>query len=86
MPPMNASAPRPSPPVAVTRDRFDAVLFDLDGVLTSTAAIHAAAWKRMFDQYLRDHAPTAGSGDAARFRPFDIDADYKRHVDGKPRY
>jgi beta-phosphoglucomutase family hydrolase len=71
-------APRP----AITRDRFDAVLFDLDGVLTSTAAIHADAWKRMFDDYLRGQSP---AGDP-RFRPFDIDTDYKRYVDGKPRY
>ncbi|MET0340228.1 MAG: beta-phosphoglucomutase family hydrolase [Polyangiales bacterium] len=63
----------------VTRARFDAVLFDLDGVLTSTAAIHADAWKRMFDAYLR-----AREGDA--YVPFDIDRDYKRYVDGKPRY
>ena len=78
MPRMNASAPRSSNPPAVTRDRFDAVLFDLDGVLTSTAAIHARAWKQMFDQYLRDRHPSQP--------PFDADADYKRYVDGKPRY
>jgi beta-phosphoglucomutase family hydrolase len=63
----------------VTRERFDAVLFDLDGVLTSTAAIHARAWKEMFDQYLRQHG-------GAEFLPFDIDRDYKNYVDGKPRY
>ena len=79
----DVSPPAPPP---ITRQRFDAVLFDLDGVLTSTAAIHAAAWKRMFDQYLQDHAPAAGAGDASRYRPFDIDVDYKRYVDGKPRY
>jgi beta-phosphoglucomutase family hydrolase len=62
----------------VTRERFDAVLFDLDGVLTSTAAIHAAAWKRMFDRFLQERAPTQP--------PFDIDSDYKKYVDGKPRY
>src|SRR5688572_23569077 len=78
--------PRMSLPPAITRERFDAVLFDLDGVLTSTAAIHAAAWKRMFDQYLQDHAPDAGHPGASHFRPFDIDLDYKRYVDGKPRY
>lgn len=66
----------------VTRERFDAVLFDLDGVLTSTAAIHAEAWKAMFDAYLADGAKAAGG----KFRPFDIDTDYKRYVDGKPRY
>jgi beta-phosphoglucomutase family hydrolase len=62
----------------ITRDKFDAVLFDLDGVLTSTAAIHARAWKRMFDEYLRDKHPAQP--------PFDIDSDYKKFVDGKPRY
>jgi alpha,alpha-trehalase len=71
-----ASAQVPSFP-AVTRERFDAVLFDLDGVLTSTAAIHAAAWKGMFDEYL---ATRSGQ------RPFEIDSDYKDYVDGKPRY
>jgi beta-phosphoglucomutase family hydrolase len=68
---------------AITRERFDAVLFDLDGVLTSTAAIHAEAWKRMFDDYL---SRQPGAESAARLRPFEIDTDYKRYVDGKPRY
>jgi beta-phosphoglucomutase family hydrolase len=63
----------------VTRERFDAVLFDLDGVLTSTAAIHAEAWKEMFDAFLR-------KAEGARFRPFDLEHDYKTYVDGKPRY
>lgn len=72
-------SPAASPIPRVTRERFDAVLFDLDGVLTSTAAIHARAWKQMFDQYLRDHR-------GADFVPFDIDQDYKKYVDGKPRY
>jgi beta-phosphoglucomutase family hydrolase len=61
---------------AVTRRQFDAVIFDLDGVLTSTAAIHADAWKRMFDEFL------APRGE----RPFDIETDYKQYVDGRPRY
>ncbi len=61
---------------------FDAVLFDLDGVLTSTAKIHAACWKSMFDDFLRAHA---GSSQQP-FIPFDIEDDYKRYVDGKPRY
>src|SRR6186713_800225 len=60
----------------VTRDRFDAVLFDLDGVLTSTAAIHADAWKAMFDEFLSSRGE----------REFDIDTDYKKYVDGRPRY
>src|SRR5687767_12376548 len=85
---MAAPAPNASPaPPAVTREHFDAVLFDLDGVLTSTAAIHARAWKRMFDQYLNDTAAKAGNlPDLHNLRPFDADADYKKYVDGKPRY
>ncbi|MGD8726691.1 MAG: beta-phosphoglucomutase family hydrolase [Gemmatimonadales bacterium] len=62
--------------------RFDAVLFDLDGVLTATASVHSACWKRMFDEFLETRA--AESGEA--FRPFDIELDYLQYVDGKPRY
>jgi beta-phosphoglucomutase family hydrolase len=62
--------------------RFDAVLFDLDGVLTSTAAMHASAWKRMFDEYLRARAQERGEP----FVPFEIATDYIRYVDGRPRY
>ncbi|WP_132432210.1 beta-phosphoglucomutase family hydrolase [Pseudonocardia endophytica] len=58
-----------------------ALLFDLDGVLTDTASVHAAAWKTMFDEFLRARD---GSGVGA-FRPFDISADYGPYVDGKPR-
>jgi beta-phosphoglucomutase family hydrolase len=57
-------------------------LFDLDGVLTQTAKVHAAAWKQMFDDYLRTRAQ--GSGEA--FVPFDPIGDYDQYVDGKPRY
>ena len=70
----------------VTRDRFDAVLFDLDGVLTSTAAIHADAWKLMFDEYLRTRAGGPHASTEYPLRPFDVDSDYKKYVDGKPRY
>jgi beta-phosphoglucomutase family hydrolase len=66
----------------IARDRYDAVLFDLDGVLTDTARIHAASWKRMFDEFLRSRAQRMGE----TFRPFDIATDYRLHVDGKPRY
>jgi beta-phosphoglucomutase family hydrolase len=59
-----------------------ALLFDLDGVLTKTAIVHAAAWKRMFDEYLRVRAKRTGEP----FVPFDPDADYGEFVDGKPRY
>jgi beta-phosphoglucomutase family hydrolase len=58
-----------------------ACLFDLDGVLTQTATVHAAAWKEMFDAWLREHAGAAGE----TFRPFDIATDYPRYVDGKLR-
>ncbi|MDO9559024.1 MAG: beta-phosphoglucomutase family hydrolase [Syntrophales bacterium] len=61
---------------------FDAVLFDLDGVLTQTASVHAAAWKRLFDSFLQERAGKTGEP----FTPFDIEADYRRYVDGKPRY
>ena len=59
-----------------------ACLFDLDGVLTQTAKVHAAAWKEMFDSYLHERAATSGE----RFVPFDPFMDYDDYVDGKPRY
>jgi beta-phosphoglucomutase family hydrolase len=55
-----------------------ACLFDLDGVLTDTASVHARAWKQAFDELLE------GRGDGS-FPPFDEREDYRRHVDGKPR-
>jgi len=55
-----------------------ACLFDLDGVITKTAVVHAAAWKRTFDDFLRQR-------DGAGFRPFDDHADYDEYVDGRPR-
>ena len=61
---------------------FDAVLFDLDGVLTRTASVHASAWKKLFDRFLEARAVHAGES----FVPFDIATDYPRFVDGKPRY
>lgn len=66
----------------LSSDRFDAVLFDLDGVLTATAKVHAACWKRLFDEFLEERA--AATGEA--LKPFDIVEDYKRYVDGKLRY
>ena len=60
---------------------FDAVLFDLDGVLTRTARVHAAAWKRLFDGFLQQRAKETGEP----FVPFDVEVDYRRYVDGKPR-
>src|SRR2546423_1423095 len=61
---------------------IQACLFDLDGVLTQTAKVHAAAWKEMFDAFLRERAARAGTP----FEPFDPVVDYDEHVDGKPRY
>lgn len=59
-----------------------ACLFDLDGVLTDTARVHAAAWKEMFDAYLHERAARSGES----FVPFDATTDYDQYVDGKPRY
>jgi beta-phosphoglucomutase family hydrolase len=59
-----------------------ACLFDLDGVLTDTASLHAAAWKEMFDGFLRNRAAEAG----AQFVPFDTAHDYRDYIDGKQRY
>lgn len=58
-----------------------ACLFDLDGVLTQTARVHAAAWKEMFDDYLRERARRTGEP----FTEFDLVKDYGRYVDGKKR-
>lgn len=68
--------------MVITRERYDAVLFDLDGVLTATARVHATCWKRMFDAFLRRRAEATGEP----FRPFEIETDYRLYVDGKPRY
>src|SRR6516225_7097391 len=67
---------------AVNREQYDAVLLDLDGVITDTASIHAACWKQMFDEYLQKRAIQRGEV----FHPFDIATDYLLYVDGKPRY
>jgi beta-phosphoglucomutase family hydrolase len=63
-------------------DGVKACLFDLDGVLTKTAVVHTAAWKQMFDEYLRQRAEREGN----EFVPFDPGADYQQYVDGKPRF
>ena len=68
--------------VTINRDDFDAAIFDLDGVLTDTARVHAAAWKEVFDSFLQRWAQQHGLA----FQPFDIEADYLAYVDGRPRY
>ncbi|EFC84086.1 HAD family phosphatase [Parafrankia sp. EUN1f] len=62
-------------------DHIRACLFDLDGVLTRTAAVHAAAWKEMFDDFLENWARRSGDP----YVPFDLGADYADYVDGRPR-
>jgi trehalose-phosphatase len=61
---------------------FKAVILDLDGVITKTAHLHAEAWKQMFDEYLEERSGRTGE----EYEPLDIDADYRRYIDGKPRY
>jgi len=85
--PVSATVERAAPEVVATvgenlpREKYDAVLFDMDGVLTATAEVHAEAWKRTFDAYLQERSDRTGEP----FRPFEIGADYLLHVDGKPR-
>ena len=67
--------------VTIDADRIDAVVFDLDGVITRTAVVHAAAWTQLFDTYLQHRADRDGE----EFVPFSSD-DYLNYVDGKPRY
>jgi beta-phosphoglucomutase family hydrolase len=61
---------------------MEAVIFDLDGVVTRTAELHARAWKQLFDDYLAARARSLGEP----FRPFDPVSDYRRFVDGRPRF
>lgn len=65
----------------IDRERYDAVIFDMDGVITDTAKVHAAAWKELFDAFLRKRF----QDDGEPFVEF-TDDDYQRYVDGKPRY
>jgi beta-phosphoglucomutase family hydrolase len=67
---------------AIDRTTIDAVVFDMDGVVTRTAAVHAAAWKQLFDDFLERRAAVAGLD----WAPFDADTDYRVYVDGKARY
>ena len=69
-------------PAVVTRNRFDAVIFDMDGVVTDTASLHGTAWKTMFDRFLEEHGRKTGN----KQKPFDPGRDYLEYVDGKPRF
>jgi len=66
----------------ISKSKYEAVIFDLDGVVTKTAEIHAAAWKALFNRYLTERGTRLGEA----YRKFDEGADYRRYVDGKPRY
>src|SRR5512132_2324410 len=72
------SSPNPGPTAVGLPAHVSACLFDLDGVLTDTARVHAAAWKEMFDGFLRERE---GEG----FTPFDAHRDYDAFVDGRQR-
>jgi beta-phosphoglucomutase family hydrolase len=67
--------------VTISRRDFDAAIFDLDGVLTDTAGVHAAAWKAVFDTFLQRWAQPRGLA----FQSFDTATDYLDYVDGRPR-
>jgi beta-phosphoglucomutase family hydrolase len=73
---------QPDSESVIDHEQYDAVLFDLDGVITDTANLHAACWKQMFDEYLEKRGARGGEA----FRPFDLAADYRLYVDGKPRF
>ncbi|HEX5750940.1 MAG TPA: beta-phosphoglucomutase family hydrolase [Archangium sp.] len=75
---MPTSEPPVSAAVVLSRRELDAALFDLDGVVTRTAQVHAEAWTRLFDAYLASHARPGP------FQPFTPE-DYQRYVDGRPR-
>ncbi len=82
---MEASAAKvkiPDGETIFSKNVYDAVLFDLDGVITTTEKIHCACWKKTFDEFLRARASKSGE----KFVPFSEMDDYLEHVDGKPRY
>jgi trehalose 6-phosphate phosphatase len=68
--------------VVFRREDVDSVIFDMDGVVTRTALVHASAWKRLFDDYMEEHSRRTGEN----WHPFDAAADYRQYVDGKSRY
>jgi beta-phosphoglucomutase family hydrolase len=69
------------PPQHFDLRELEAFLFDMDGVVTRTARLHAAAWKHLFDDYLERRARAEGGA----FVPFDAVSDYQQYVDGRPR-
>jgi beta-phosphoglucomutase family hydrolase len=71
----------PHAAVFLSPQQYQAVIFDMDGVVTQTAKVHAAAWKKLFDAFLQANAARTGKP----FVPFDIESDYLNYVDGKAR-
>jgi beta-phosphoglucomutase family hydrolase len=65
----------------VDLDAYEGWLFDMDGVLTQTALVHAAAWKEAFDAFLKEESARTGK----TYAPFDAESDYEKYVDGEPR-
>lgn len=79
---MTGNAGLPANPASIPQQPLDAVLFDMDGVVTDTAKAHAAAWQRLFDEFLKKRAYP----DGMEYQPFDPRKEYRQYVDGKPRY
>ncbi|HTT59447.1 MAG TPA: beta-phosphoglucomutase family hydrolase [Acidimicrobiales bacterium] len=71
----------PSSPSEVDLSGYQAWLFDMDGVLTKTALVHAAAWQQAFDAFLQEETARTGTS----YAPFDPESDYEKYVDGEPR-
>jgi beta-phosphoglucomutase family hydrolase len=71
----------PTDPSSVDLSAYKAWLFDMDGVLTKTALVHAAAWKEAFDAFLLEETKKTGK----TYAPFDAESDYEKYVDGEPR-
>lgn len=84
--PRVADGPVLSHPVDVLRTSYSAVIFDMDGVVTDTASVHARAWKKLFDELLADpRLEPAQEGDEVDRSPFDMVAEYRTYVDGRRR-
>jgi len=78
---MASKSPNDGARVPVNFGAYDAWLFDMDGVLTKTAAVHAEAWRQTFDAFLDQESIRTGK----TYAPFDVEGDYERYVDGEPR-
>jgi alpha,alpha-trehalase len=77
-----AANPATESNMKIERQKIEAILLDLDGVITHTATVHSKAWKSMFDEFNR-HRESQGD---AKFPEFTLPEDYQKHLDGIPRY